>query len=273
MVHSWINNSYQQYSHDFCESSSTFVYIFNDRVDSLAKLAIQNQEHVLTFLPTNMDNILYFPRWKGLLIEDHLRHFIVKISRNCGFENWLNIRRNQKYRSLEIDWHSTFKALNDDKPSAETSFFASNRKVSKLKFLIEELPTLEHMKLCRPDLYKDWNCVMCHNDKENFNHVWTCDQHLSHIQQIIYNQKKALIQLVKEYTKGNKLFSFTDLVYPTLWSILYSFTDFTFIDIIKGVVPAFLFNQINRYINNSLITQQILSVFLNRIYLDIMLLI
>src|SRR2546422_947446 len=117
MVHSWINNSYQQYSHDFCESSSTFVYIFNDRVDSLAKL----------------------------------------------------------------------------------------------KFLIEELPTLEHMKLCRPDLYKDWNCVMCHNDKENFNHVWTCDQHLSHIQQIIYNQKKALIQLVKEYTKGNKLFSFADL--------------------------------------------------------------
>ena len=104
-------------------------------MDSLAKLAIQNQEHVLTFLPTNMDNILYFPRWKGLLIEDHLRHFIVKISRNCGFENWLNIRRNQKYRSLEIDWHSTFKALNDDEPSAETSFFASNRKVSKLKIL------------------------------------------------------------------------------------------------------------------------------------------
>ena len=145
--------------------------IFNDRVDSFAKLAIQNQEYVLTFLPTNTDNILYFPRWKGLLIEDHLRHFIVKISRNRGFKNWINNRRNQKYRSLEIDWQSTFKALNDDEPSAETSFFASNRKVSKLKFLIEELPTLEHMKLRRPDLYKDWNCVMCHNDKENFNHV------------------------------------------------------------------------------------------------------
>ena len=69
--------------------------IFNDRVDLLAKLAIQNQEHVLTFLPTNMNNILYFPRWKGLLLKDHLRHFIVKISRNRGFENWLNIRRNQ----------------------------------------------------------------------------------------------------------------------------------------------------------------------------------
>src|SRR5205823_13976775 len=35
---------------------------FNNRVDLLAKLAIQNQEHVLTFLPTNTDNILYFPR-------------------------------------------------------------------------------------------------------------------------------------------------------------------------------------------------------------------
>src|ERR1044071_7268728 len=111
---------------------------------------------------------------------------------------------------------------------------------------------------------------MCHNDKETFNHVWTCDQHLSHIQRIIYNQKKALIQLVKEYTNGNKLFSFVDLVHPTLWSISYSSTDFTFIDIIKGIVPAFLFRQINKYVNNTLLTQQILSIFLNRIYLDIM---
>ena len=76
---------------------------------------------------------------------------------------------------------------------------------------------------------------------------------------------------MKEYTKGNKLFSFADLVHPTLWSISYSSTDFTFIDIIKGIVPAFLFRQINKYINNTLLTQQILSIFLNRIYLDIML--
>src|SRR5947207_14666664 len=95
----------------------------------------------------------------------------------------------------------------------------------------------------------------------------TCG-HLLYIRLIIYNQKKALIQLVKEYTKGNKLFSFADLVHPTLWSISYSSTHFTFIDIIKGVVPAFLFRQINRYINNSLLTQQVLSIFLNRIYLD-----
>ena len=76
-----------------------------------------------------------------------------------------------------------------------------------------------------------------------------------------------MIQLVKEYTKGNKLFSFADLVHPTLWSISYSFTDFTFIDIIKGIVPDF---SINKHINNTLLTQQILSIFLNRIYLDIM---
>ena len=35
-------------------------------------------------------------------------------------------------------------------------------------------------------------------------------------------------------------------------------------------MPAFLFRQINKYINNTLLTQQILSIFLNRIYLDIM---
>src|SRR3989440_10402925 len=97
-----------------------------------------------------------------------------------------------------------------------------------------------------PDLYKDWNCVMCHNDKETFNHVWTCDQHLSHIQQIIYNQKKALIQLVKEYTKGNKLFSFADLVNQTLWSFYFSSTDFIFLIIIKDVVLAFFFIQFTK---------------------------
>ena len=35
-------------------------------------------------------------------------------------------------------------------------------------------------------------------------------------------------------------------------------------------MPAFLFRQVNKYVNNTLLTQQILSIFLNRIYLDIM---
>ena len=35
-------------------------------------------------------------------------------------------------------------------------------------------------------------------------------------------------------------------------------------------MPAFLFRQINKDVNNTLLTQPILSIFLNRIYLDIM---
>src|SRR6185437_14298723 len=79
---------------------------FNNKVDEMAKAATLAPR--LTFKTSQFDHINYFSRWKNLNIEDHLRHFITMISRNKGFETWINLYRNTKYRNLEVDWVSTF---------------------------------------------------------------------------------------------------------------------------------------------------------------------
>jgi hypothetical protein len=135
---------------------------------------------------------------------------------------------------------------------------------------LEELPTVEHVRLRRPDLYENWKCPVCNRQTETFNHVWTCAKHRLILANIIYTNKKKLVSLVKQYTKGNKLFTMAHLQHPSLWDVRFDSIEFTFIDLLKGVVPQFLFAVIHQFINNTDITSEILSVFYNFIYLDIM---
>ena len=158
-------------------------------------------------------------------------------------------------------------ALSDDEDSSVTSFFASNRKAHKIKFLIEELPTVEHVKLRRPDLYRNWNCPVCNDFPETFSHIWTCSQHRPILASICLNNKKILVDLVKQQSPS---FSFSSLDHVTLWSLDYHASYLTFIDLLKGIVPEFLFRTINSFVRNQKLTSQILSIFVNNIYLDCM---
>ena len=67
------------HSHDF----------FNDKVDSLIKDTLQTA--VLTPSLNHLQQLRFFPRWKHIPIEDHLRRFLVSLTRNRGFEQWLNL--------------------------------------------------------------------------------------------------------------------------------------------------------------------------------------
>src|SRR2546421_577453 len=42
--------------------------------------------------------------------------------------------------------------------------------------MLDELPLLSHLQTYqRPDIYQsDWNCILCHNDKETWHHLWLC---------------------------------------------------------------------------------------------------
>jgi RNase H len=241
---------------------------FNERVDSLAKL-----QHSFSNAPVfnlklhSFSTLLFVPLWNNIPIESHLRHFITDLSRVNGFESFLNLHRNRKYRSCSIDWSSTFMALSDDEPASHTSFSASYRKAHKIKFLLEELPTVEHVKLRRPDLYRDWNCPVCNDSPETFTHIWTCHQHRATLASICLANKKSLVALVREHSLD---FSFSHLSHSTLWSLDFDSLELTFLDILKGIVPAFLPNKINSFIRDKKITTQIISIFLNNIYLDCM---
>ncbi|PKY44175.1 hypothetical protein RhiirA4_418829 [Rhizophagus irregularis] len=68
----------------------------------------------------------------------------------------------------------TFFIFNDDENSTATSFFSSNRKSHRLKFLLEE--KLYHSR---------WNCPLCKNDSETFSHIVTFGSSSSITRQIL----------------------------------------------------------------------------------------
>jgi ribonuclease HI len=148
--------------------------LYNEQVDTLAC-----SSHDFNALPLihNVNSIRYFPLWKIILIEINLRQFLTSVSRNIGFEKFLYLHRNSKYVNLDVDWGTTFFILNDDENSSITTTFASTCKSRCIKYLLEELPTIEHVKLRCPDLYDGWNCPSCKNEKETFSHIWLCQQH------------------------------------------------------------------------------------------------
>ena len=115
---------------------------FNNMVDQYANKAYTTS-FSLALIPTSLLSISFFPLWRKLPLETHLRHFISNLSKNTGFEQWLGLYRNRKYLHLHIDWTATFQLLNYELPNNETNFKASSRKSHRLKFLIEEIPTVE----------------------------------------------------------------------------------------------------------------------------------
>ncbi|CAH1766423.1 1548_t:CDS:1 [Entrophospora sp. SA101] len=58
--------------------------IYNERVDTLAKDALNLP--ILSFITTS-SYIKYEPKWKNIIIDTHLQHFIKHTSYNKGFAN------------------------------------------------------------------------------------------------------------------------------------------------------------------------------------------
>ena len=61
---------------------------------------------------------------------------------------------------------------NPNSNSNETNFTQSKIKSFLIKNLMEELPTIEKLKIRHPDLYRNWNCCVCNKKKETYDHVW-----------------------------------------------------------------------------------------------------
>src|SRR5207249_4607328 len=100
----------------------------------------------------------YSLRWNNIIVEQSIRKFITQTSITRGFEFFYYLNRNIKYRNNLIDWMTTFAAL-DNNAALHTEFYASNRKAKRIKFMMEELSTIEQMTKSAPHIYKGWNCM------------------------------------------------------------------------------------------------------------------
>src|ERR1044071_6468121 len=249
--------------------------LYNEKVDKLSKAAHNNQDiNILMVNASQFDTMNVLPKWKKFNIETNFRKFIAQLSRNTGFEEWFNLNRNKKYRALNVDWQSTFYILSDEEPTSTTSFSASGRKRSHVKYLIEELPTVEHVKKRRPDLYQHWLCPLCDLSKETFNHVWLCPKVISTTRGLSILVKQQLRNLVESTVKEElpsrvHLLSSLNIDIDSIWSVVTDQHQLTFIDLIKGIIPLELFNSINRIANSRRVTHQILSKFFLFLYINV----
>jgi hypothetical protein len=162
----------------------------------------------------------------------------------------------------------SFQHLNDDTNSQETSLQASRKKAYRIKFLTEEIPTIEHMKKRRYDLYRDWNCPMCKNHKETFNHVFTCVNSKDKLSHIIVNSQKLLIKLLYDHAQIKRDRSWFNNM-ENIWKIHPSDAHLTFIDIVKGIVPLNLVEKINSWTKNKEMTGLIISIFMDYVYINV----
>src|ERR1043165_8907531 len=248
---------------------------YNEKVDKLFKAAHNNQDiNILIVNASQFDTMNVLPKWKKFNIETNFRKFIAQLSCNTGFEEWFNLNRNTKYRDLNVDWQSTFYILNDDETTSTTSFASSWRKKSRVKYLIEELPTVKHVKKRRPDLYQNWLCPLCDLSKETFNHVWLCPKVISTTRGLSILVKQQLRNLVESTIKEDlparvHLLSSLNIDIDSIWSVVADQNKLTFIDLIKGIVPLELFDSINRIVNSRKVTHRILSEFFSFLYIHV----
>ena len=62
---------------------------------------------------------------------------------------------------------------------------------------MNELPTLDKLKIRRPDLYKTWKCPRCNRVEENLHHLWSCSKSINILNKIILELIQEIKSLVK----------------------------------------------------------------------------
>src|ERR1044072_6493507 len=149
------------------------------------------------------------------LSHDQLSSDLPKITRPffrdlfdaLNFNSLLNLSRWSRisfyHQRQLIDWKNTWLLLNTFhiNKKGRTSFKKSSYVTFSTKLLMDKLPLLHNLQSKRhPDLYdKDWNCVLCGNDKETWLHLWVCP----HIKDDLLH----LLEFMKDLMFDNTCFS------------------------------------------------------------------
>ena len=137
--------------------------------------------------------------------------------------------------------------------------------------MLEELPTVEHIKKRRPDLYNSWLCPLCNQQYETFNHIFDCRFARSKVISISRDSKFYLRSLIDMHTPHSRrrFISQVNLDINNIWDVSYDFNFITFIDLIKGFIPHSLTSLLNDFFKDNNITLVVISSFMDFIYVSI----
>ncbi|GES80391.1 hypothetical protein GLOIN_2v1787415 [Rhizophagus clarus] len=130
------------------------AHTINSRHNEVDAYIKNSHNNINDIFPTNLsfshlDTSNFIPTWNNYIIETNLRRFIRLTTRIYSLEKFFNLNRNSKYHMLDLQWDITFEYINsqtEDETYFTTNHFLHKVKWQKIQRLIEELPTIEHLK-------------------------------------------------------------------------------------------------------------------------------
>ncbi|GBC47762.2 RNA-directed DNA polymerase from mobile element jockey-like isoform X1 [Rhizophagus irregularis DAOM 181602=DAOM 197198] len=180
---------------------------YNDYADSLANSAHTSS---LAILLSDLDQVSphdFLLKYDDILCESNPRCLFKQYSQMLWMHRLTRLSRFNFTIALSsisdfgIDWDLTWFSLNSE-PQHDASFthaHASFHRTFKFKLFLEDLPTLEHLKRIRPDLYIDiLLCRSCLDSKEDFMHLFMCKCRRIAMEQILLSYQHHFINKLQE---------------------------------------------------------------------------
>jgi ribonuclease HI len=246
---------------------------YNEIADNLAKIRMSpygNPRIKLNF--EALDKIKVIPTWKNLSLDCSIKTTIKKLNNEIWTQKWLNQNRNKWWirtnKAKKVNWKLTWTSLH---PSKITSFTSSTEEASIRKFSLklfnDELPTLVNLHKRNPNIYKSKTCPFCKTDIENNIHIFTCTAG-NNINRLAIIKRKFIKNIVHESANFLKENNTLDKIKKEMENFtanfenndirLMEFNEICFMDIIAGLIPNALYTLLNKVINDSVNTKQII---------------
>ncbi len=228
---------------------------YNENADKLAKASLDTPALYLNIVD-DVHTTLYY---HGLAIASPIRPFIKNITRAEMLAKFINLDINTKYNHLNIDWIATAFCISDNISNTTTDYISSVLKRKKIQRLLEMMPTMNVLIKRHPLLFDNTSlCCRCHLESEDFNHIWTCPLIIHKTHSIITSSKEYLLELldINDISTVNQLH---------LWS-LSDDSNFSFVNLIKGIVPRCLSNMIYSLVSPRTNANSVLSNFMHSIF-------
>ncbi|GET64519.1 ribonuclease H-like domain-containing protein [Rhizophagus irregularis DAOM 181602=DAOM 197198] len=180
---------------------------YNDYADSLANSAHTSSSAILL---SDLDQVSphdFVLNYDDVLCESNPRRLFKQYSQMLWMHRLTRLSRFNFTITLSsipdfvIDWDLIWFTLNAE-PQHDASFtraHASSHRTFKFKLFLEDLPTLEHLKRIRPDLYIDiLLCRSCLDSKEDFMHLFMCKCRRIAMEQILLSYQHHFINKLQE---------------------------------------------------------------------------
>ncbi|GET55221.1 hypothetical protein GLOIN_2v1783661 [Rhizophagus irregularis DAOM 181602=DAOM 197198] len=220
---------------------------YNDYADSLANSAHTSSSAILLSDLDQVSPYDFLLKYNDILCESNPRRLFKQYSQMLWMHRLTRLSRFNFTIALSstsdfvIDWDLTWFSLNFE-PQHDASFtraHASSHRTFKFKLFLEDLPTLEHLKRIRPDLYIDiLLCRSCLDFKEDFMHLFMCKCRRIAMEQILLSYQHHFVNKLQEagdLVKKDPSLIINKFKSLPCWS--FSSSNWTSYSLVRGCLP------------------------------------